>query len=230
MLIHIVHQSNAHLYRRQLDAMHRLRWAVYVEERGWAELAAKQTRQGYERDEYDDEHAHYLIAIDEEGEVLGAMRLRPADETSMMGDLFPHLIDGPPQFGPGDWELTRLMRAPLSRARDGTVRLSMNCALIEFCIGRHVERLIAVAETFLLPMTRQAWGAKMRPLGLPQPYAEGEAIALALFPDNEALAAMRAQGGLAWAQLYEHCASGEDPVAAARAEARVRAAGQAEAA
>jgi N-acyl-L-homoserine lactone synthetase len=229
MLIHVVTHANAHLYAAQLDAMHRLRWTIYIEERGWAALAAKQPRQGYERDEYDDDLAHYLLAIDDDGAVLGAMRLRPAAKSSLMADHFAYLIEGeePPQFATTDWELTRLLRAPLCRSREGAVRFAMNCALIEFCLGRGVQRLIATAETFLLPMTRKAWGAKVRPLGLPHPYPEGEVVALALYPDAEALCAMRAAGAVVSSQLYEHAPScngmARDPVRSANDVARARA-------
>lgn len=220
MLIHLVSPELKHLYPAQIEAMHRLRWRIYVEERGWRALREMQSEPGLERDEYDDERAHYLLAIDDEGAVLGAMRLRPADDRSLLGDRFSHLIEtpAPPRFGSDVWELTRLLRAPMSRSKDGVVRYSMNCALIEFCLSRAVVRLIATGDTFLLPMTRKAWGAKLRPLGLPQPYEEGEVIALELAPDCEALAAMRAAGAINAPCLYEHPVHwrGRDPVSAAR--------------
>jgi N-acyl-L-homoserine lactone synthetase len=205
--------------------MHALRWAIYIEERGWAALRAKQAVEGFERDEYDDALAHYLLAIDDDASVLGAMRLRPASGRSLMADHFPQLIEGPqpPHFDEGDWELTRLLRAPLCRSREGSVRFAMNCALIEFCMAHDVRRLIATAETFLLPMTRKAWGPKVRPLGLPQPYDEGEVIALALFPDAEALAAMRRAGAVSDTQLYQH-RSLHNPVEAAARVSALRAA------
>lgn len=221
-MIHLVTPENRVLYRVQLEHMHRLRWTIYVEERGWRALREKQTLPGYEYDEYDDERAHYLLAVDDDGAVLGAMRVRPADDRSLLADHFAHLIeDGHPGgFDATVWELTRLLRAPLSRSRDGLVRFAMNCGLIEFCLTRGVTRLVATAETFLLPMTRKAWGAKVRPIGLPQPYAEGEVIALELHPDMEALAAMRSAGCVASAQLYEHPKSWQaldpHPVRAAR--------------
>ncbi|HYD86035.1 MAG TPA: acyl-homoserine-lactone synthase [Vitreimonas sp.] len=228
MLIHIVTAANRQLYGSQLEQMHRLRWRIYIEERGWRALREKQPEAGYERDEYDDERAHYLLAIDDAGAVLGAMRMRPADDRSLLADHFAHLLESktPPLFGPDVWELTRLLRAPLNRSRDGAVRYAMNCALIEFCLSRGVSRLIATGDTFLLPMTRKAWGSKVRPLGLPQPYDEGEVIALELFPDADALAAMRAAGAVLGEQLYDHPsplrARDPDPIVAARLAAAAR--------
>jgi acyl-homoserine lactone synthase len=222
MMIHLVTQDRRDRYRAQIDAMHRLRWRIYVEERGWRELRDMQAQEGFERDEYDDARAHYLLAIDDDGAVLGAMRLRPTADKSLIADRFLHLVENPRALGlgAGVWELTRLLRAPLTRSRDGAVRYAMNCGLIEFCLARSIARLVATGDSFLLPMTRKAWGQKVRPLGLPQPYEEGEVIALELFPDAEALAAMRTAGAIAGAQLYQHPeplkALDRDPVRAAR--------------
>jgi acyl-homoserine lactone synthase len=220
-MIHLITPANAILYKSQLEQMHRLRWRIYVEERGWRELREMQEEPGVERDEYDDDRAHYLLAIDSDGTVQGGMRVRPADDRSLLFDRFSHLLDEPVEVGPQVWELTRLLRAPLSRAREGVLRYSMNCALIEFCISRGIKTLIAESETFLLPMTRKAWGPKVRPLGLPQAYEEGEIIAVALSPDKEALAMMRAAGSVEHPQFFEHPAPwrafGHDPIAAAQA-------------
>jgi acyl-homoserine lactone synthase len=220
-MIHLVTSANAILYKPQLEQMHRLRWRVYVEERGWRELREMQAEPGLERDCYDDARAHYLLALDMDGSVQGAMRVRSADDRSLLLDRFSHLLDEPVATFPDVWELTRLLRAPMSRAREGAVRYSMNCALIEFCISRGVKKLVAESETFLLPMTRKAWGPKVRPLGLPQSYEEGEIVAVELTPDKEALSMMRAAGAVEHPQFFEHPAPwrayGHDPVAAAAA-------------
>jgi N-acyl-L-homoserine lactone synthetase len=222
-MIHLVTPANAILYASQLEEMHRLRWRIYVEERGWRELREMQPEPGLERDQYDDVRAHYLLAVDGDGGVQGAMRVRPADDRSLLLDRFSHLLDDPAALADRTdvWELTRLLRAPLSRDREGLVRYSMNCALIEFSISRGVRRLVAESETFLLPMTRRAWGAKVRPLGLPHAYEEGEIIAVELIPDKEALSMMRAAGRVESPQFFEHPAPwrayGHDPLAAAAA-------------
>jgi acyl-homoserine lactone synthase len=228
-MIHLITAANAILYKSQLEEMHRLRWRIYVEERGWRELREMQAEPGVERDAYDDALAHYLLALDDGGAIQGGMRVRPMDRGSLMFDRYAHLIDGSEEIDlhGGVWELTRLLRAPLSRSAEGAVRYAMNCALIEFCVSRGVEKLIAASETFLLPMTRKAWGAKVRPLGLPTPYEEGEIIAVELTPDKEALAAMRAAGAVEAPQLFEHPAPwrafGHDPLAAAAAWAGIHA-------
>lgn len=221
-MIHLISSANASLYAPQLDAMHRLRWRIYVEERGWRELRQMQSQAGLERDAYDDERAHYLLAIDDSGAVIGGMRVRSTDDRSLLRDRFAHLVEDEAAIlpSPMTWELTRLLRAPASRSHESFLRYSMNCALIEFCLSRGVRKLIATSETFLLPMTRKAWGTKLRPLGLPQPYAEGEVIAVELTPDRQALETMRAAGCVEHAQLYEHAAPSrlraEDPLADAR--------------
>lgn len=227
-MIHLICRANASLYADELRAMHQLRWRIYVEERGWRALRAMQAEEGLERDIYDDERAHYLVALDDEGAVLGAMRVRPTDDRSLIKEVFPHLVEDPSALRPDPrtWELTRLMRDPARRAQEGALRYEMNCALIEFCLSRGIERLIATSETFLLPMTRKAWGEKLRPLGLPHAYEEGEVIAVELLPDLQALKRMRSAGAVTTAQLYEHpvpCeGGGEHPLQISKAIAAMR--------
>ncbi len=196
-MIHIVTASNRALYANALDEMHRLRWAFFVEQRGWEDLRAQQTIMGFERDRYDDDRAVYLLALSTDGRVEGSMRLRPTDDGSLVTDHFSSLIAPETQaaFGPKVWEITRLMRAPAFRGSDGELRLRLNCAACEFAISRGIERFVCVVDTFLLPAMRALNRDKHRVLGLPQPYAEGEMIAIELTPDHEWLQRVRALAG-----------------------------------
>ncbi|MBL8549233.1 MAG: hypothetical protein JNJ73_04565 [Hyphomonadaceae bacterium] len=208
-MIHVISAANAQSYQPQLEAMHRLRWKAYIEERKWSELREMQAEPGFERDQYDDARAFYLLPLGDDGDVLGSMRLRSTVDGSLLGDRFRHLVDDADRLEPRPdvWEFTRILRAPECRDRDGAVRFAMNCALIEFCLSRGIRRVVASCDSFIFPTTRRAWGRKVAPLGLPKPYPEGEVMALELTPDVEALYAMRQAGGIREPQLYEHPAA-----------------------
>lgn len=205
MMIHVVTAANRQLYARELDEMHRLRWQFFIEQRGWSELEAVQAEPGFERDEYDDERAVYLLALSDDGHVQGTMRLRPTDDKSLITDRFSVLVvpETKAQFGAQTWEITRLMRSPAFRGSDGELRLRINCAACEFALSRGITRFVCVVDTFLLPAMRALNRDKHRVLGLPHPYAEGEMIAVELKPDEEWLARCRALAGFTGPVMFE---------------------------
>jgi acyl-homoserine lactone synthase len=204
-MIHVVTAANRALYVKQLDEMHRLRWRFFIEQRKWTDLAAAQAEPGFERDEFDDDRAVYLLALGEDGAVNGSMRLRPTDDTSLIGKHFPHLLapECKPRLGPSIWEITRSMRTPEYRGSDGELRLKINCASCEFALSRGIERYVAVIDTFLLPAMRALNRDKHRVLGAPHQYAEGEMIAVELRPCLEWLEMCRERGGFDQPMMFE---------------------------
>src|SRR4051812_19304844 len=61
----------------------------------------------YEIDQFDDEHARYLVLTDENHGHLGSARLLPTTRPHILDTLFPALCDDAPPRGPGVWEITR---------------------------------------------------------------------------------------------------------------------------
>lgn len=204
-MIHLVTAANRAAYARQIEEMHRLRWKFYIEERGWGRLREIQEVEGYERDEYDDDRAVYVMGIDADGGVTGSMRLRPTDDKSLLADHFPHLIDDTADFtpAPDTWEITRIVRKPENRSKDHTLRFAMNTAMLEMAVCRGVRKFVATSDSFLVAQTRSVWRHKFRPLGLPMPYAEGEAIALDFDADEESLQMTRERAGIVSTQMFE---------------------------
>ena len=113
-MIHIVTAENRHLYGRQLWAMFEGRRLAFVERCGWNDLMVFD---GAELDDSDDERAVYLLALDADEDLLGAVRARPTEDRCILADRFPELIaDGqPPMKGPDVWEATRVFTTPLYR-------------------------------------------------------------------------------------------------------------------
>lgn len=221
-MIHVVTHANRALYTDALEQMHRARWQYYVEDRHWTELQAMQSDPGHERDELDDERAVYLLALSDQGDLQGSMRLRPTDDKSLLFGRFGELVaESDCKAGARVWEITRLFRAPAYRGADGALRLSINCAACEFALTRGVERLVAVIDTFLLPAVRGLHRDHHRVLGLPAAYAEGEMIAIEIRPDASWLSMGRKLAQLDCAQMYEPPPPAETHGLPALEEARI---------
>lgn len=176
-MIHMVTAKNRHMYREQMREMHALRKQHFVDERGWTGLTV---RDGGEYDDWDDDQAIYFLALDSEGRIGVAMRARPTEDKCILADVFPHLVapGEPPLKAPGVWEITRIFATHAFRTRAGVKRRTeLFLATVEAACRQGVHRLVGMTDLFLLPQTMQA-GWRVRMLGLPSAYAEGEVIAV----------------------------------------------------
>jgi acyl-homoserine lactone synthase len=132
-----------------------------------------------EIDEYDDEDAVYILAIDQRSEVKGSVRLLPSWRRSLMRDrLLDFVTNGAPPIGPDIWEWTRWVPGDASNPRALVkARKVLILGCLEFALTRGVRQFTAVCETQLLPQLVEL-GWNPRPLGMPTRFAEGTAIAL----------------------------------------------------
>ncbi|MBR0736733.1 GNAT family N-acetyltransferase [Bradyrhizobium liaoningense] len=160
-MIHVISAANRHLYEDVLEQHFRVRHEIFVEERKWEALRKPD---GREIDDYDNEDAIYLLALDDR-RVLGGFRLYPTTRPTMMSEVFPHLaaVRGCPS-DPLAWEWSRFF---VSRERrDGAFNLQLMAAAQEFCLDQGIERLCLVMETWWLPRFHDI-GFTVTPLGLP---------------------------------------------------------------
>ena len=146
----------------------------------------------FELDQFDDEHATYLIIADEDGDHLASARLLPTTRPHILSSLFPDLCAAPPPAGPHVFEITRFC---LSR-RQGAAsrRLARNqlvSALAWHALEQGIRTYTGVAEIAWLQQIL-AFGWDCRPLGAPLRHASGVlgALAIEIGPDTpERLAA-----------------------------------------
>jgi len=80
-MIEVVTAANAPLFREELDQAFQLRHRVFVEEKGWADLAKLN---GREVDQFDDGGAVHMLFL-QDGRVLGYQRMLP---TIRLGRIF----------------------------------------------------------------------------------------------------------------------------------------------
>jgi acyl-homoserine lactone synthase len=145
----------------------------------------------FELDEYDDEHATYLIIADEEGDHLGSERLLPTARRHILGSLFAELCHAPPPAGPDVFEITRFC---LSRRQNAASRrLTRNrlvTALAWYGLETGIRTYTGVAELSWLQQIL-AFGWDCRPLGIPRQLECGliGALAIEISPATPALLA-----------------------------------------
>ncbi len=190
-MIHMVGKANRHLYRAELEEMHRLRKACFVDERGWSQMTVRDD--GGEYDDFDDDRMIYFLALDDDGHVGVSMRARPTDDKCIVADVFPQLIH--PSAGPvksaQTWEISRIFSTRRFRTRSGLRRRDeVFLASMEAAVAHGVTRLVGIIDTFLLPQAmRFPWSLK--PLGLPAAYPEGEMIGVDIPVSRQELANAR---------------------------------------
>lgn len=165
--VHVIAQANRHLYEPLMTHYHQQRYRVFVEERGWKNLARSNSE---EHDQFDDENMVYLLAVDNDV-VIGGQRVYPSVLPHMLSEVFPHMAQWPLPRSPDTWECSRYF---LMRDRRGRAEIAMLVAIQQFCLEEGIRQLTGLAEMATLSRRLQM-GIRMRPLGLPQDI-DGESI------------------------------------------------------
>jgi N-acyl-L-homoserine lactone synthetase len=162
---------------RTLRAMFEDRRSVFVDLLKW-DVPVLDGR--FEIDQFDDEHATYLIIADEEGDHLGSARLLATVRPHILGDLFAKLCEAPPPAGPNVAEITRFC---LSRRRNAQsrrrTRNQLVTALAWHALETGISTYTGVAEVTWLQQVL-AFGWDCRPLGAPVRLECGTIGALAI--------------------------------------------------
>jgi acyl-homoserine lactone synthase len=170
--------------------MFRLRAKFFKDTLGWSALTVSD---GLEKDDYDDDRAIYLLALDADGDVVASVRLRPTRDKSLLLDHFPHLLDCAPESvkQPNVWESCRYFASGKARGPQGALRREeLRLAMVEAARAWGVDRIVAITDTMFLPSLIQAsWTTKL--LGLPAVYDEGECIALEISCSEDAYVRMQ---------------------------------------
>ena len=122
----------------------------------------------FELDQFDDEHATYLIICGDTGEHLGSARLLETVRPHLLDTLFADLCAVPPPRGPDVLEITRFcLDRRLPAPRRLAVRNCLVSALAEYALLRGITTYTGVAEMGWLQQIL-AFGWVCRPLGLPR--------------------------------------------------------------
>lgn len=121
----------------------------------------------FELDQFDDEHAVYLMVRGSRGEHLASARLLETERPHILDTLFAGLCAGPLPRGPEVREITRFcLDRRLSATRRLAVRNRLVSALVDHALERGIRSYTGIAEIGWLQQIL-AFGWRCRPLGLP---------------------------------------------------------------
>jgi acyl-homoserine lactone synthase len=154
--VHVVDQSNQTAYASYIEQMYRLRYEIYVKERGWQELDRPDKR---EIDAFDTSDAVYLLGILPGRGVVAGSRLIPTISPHLLNDVFPMLVEGEVPRASDIFEWTRIFVAKDLRERGRPSKAAgiMYCAILEHCLRNNISHVTIVCEQF--------WVARLGELG-----------------------------------------------------------------
>ena len=185
-MLHICTAQNRSLYRAQMKEIHAQRYELFVKTKGWN----LQVRDGGEYDQGDDERAVYLMSLDEFGRCFGSIRVRPADDFSMVIDIMPEFVHGDAKAlrdDPDIWEMARWINIGQDRRAAQEVRIGM----VEYLLSRGASQCLALPDVSTLQHVIRA-GSHLQPIGAPRQYPEGgTAVAVSLPITAAVVARMR---------------------------------------
>ena len=200
-MIHLINSNNRHLYIGELDEFHRERHRQFVIERGWPLRSVD----GGEYDDYDDDHAMYLVGLSLDGGIEVGCRIRTTVRGGVLPDVFSHLIaDSEPSVNePGTFECTRYFSTNNARGRRGfEARSKLHLAMIELVRDLGGHRLLGFVDLPLLTHLRRFSGLRIRPVGLPTPYDGGVTIAFEIGVEEGDLQTTRTRLQIPTRQLF----------------------------
>jgi N-acyl-L-homoserine lactone synthetase len=151
--------------RPDLRPMFEARKRVFVDLLKW-DVPVLEGR--FEVDQFDDQHASYLIVPREDGGHAGSARLLKTTLPHILDSLFPELCAAVPPRGPNIMEITRFCLDPNQCAQSRLeARNQLVSGLVRYALEHDVETYTGVAEMGWLQQIL-AFGWRCRPLGLPR--------------------------------------------------------------
>jgi len=190
-MLHVIRSGKAPASDEVLRAMFAARKSVFVDLLRW-DVPVVDGR--YERDQYDDEHATYLVLADAGGRHLGSARLLRTDRPHILGSQYPELCAAGVPAGAAIREVTRFcLDRRLSAIERRRVRDTLVTALADVALEHGIAAYSAIAE---LGWCRQVvdFGWRCRELGPARRYGGALLAALRIDIDAETPALLRAAG------------------------------------
>lgn len=173
------------------EAVHRLRYRIFVEEMGWKDLARPND---LEIDQFDhDEAVHHLVVRN--GDLAGYQRMLPTTRPHLLTEILNDLAVGEPPSGPDIFELTRY--AVAREYRDGrrgvsTVGTELIAGFIEWGMCSGVDKVIIEFEPMWVLRALQLHFLAT-PLGYQRTYGRQQVVATLLQFNADTLATVRAR-------------------------------------
>lgn len=171
-MLHIVKEPFRPVPDAVLRAMFAARKSVFVDLLKW-KIPVLDGR--FEVDQFDDEHARYVILSEPDGTHLASARLLPTTRPHILDSFYTTLCDATPPRGEDIFEITRFCLDRNLRASDRrVVRNRLVTAIAEHALANRIARYLAIAEMNWFQQIL-GFGWECRPLGVPQ-WHEGSLL------------------------------------------------------
>lgn len=191
---------------RLMAEMFRLRRRVFKDRLDWTVSVSGEM----EVDTFDALGPDYLMVLDDDGHVVGCVRMLPTLGPTMLSDTFPVLLAGGEMpRSPGLAESSRFC-VDTQRSQDlgdGGLRRATFClfaAMIEWGLDHSPEGIVTVTDARMERVLRRGSWPLTR-LGAPCQIGETLALAGFLEVSREALARITEEGGLPPTVLADRC-------------------------
>ena len=167
-MLHVLRVAPRPVPDQVLQAMFAARKRVFIDLLRW-DVPVLDGR--FEVDQFDDQHAQYLVLAEPDGRHLGSARLLPTTRPHILDSLYPELCENAPPRAADIYEVTRFcLDRSLSASERRAVRDTLVTALVDHALACGITSYTAIAEFGWLQQIL-AFGWRCRPLGLPTPVA-----------------------------------------------------------
>lgn len=162
-----IHAGNSTaLPRSILHSLDTYRHRVFIEKLGWE----MNCEEGRERDQFDHHGTIYVVATNDDQEIIGCARLLPTTQPYLLGDVFPQLMGAVPvPRSPEVWELSRFAAVDFSGTSShpleqfsSPVAVGLLEAAIEVASSKGAQRLVTVSPVGVERLLRRAGFAAHR--------------------------------------------------------------------
>lgn len=193
-MIIIVDALNKQLFGGVLQEMHKLRARVFSDRLGWD----VQVIDGMEMDEFDALNPAHVISLNDDGDVVGCMRLLQTTGPHMLADVFSAILDGePPLRSAQVWEATRFC-VDTTKLRRGDGKNTISYVTSEVMIGAFeyaqeagVLDAVAVIDPVMDRVMQRSGNAPTDYLGSAKPMGKVTAMAALMDCSDERIASIR---------------------------------------
>lgn len=175
-----------------LGSMHNLRFRMFKERMGWVKGDAISRM---EFDQYDTEHAVYLVKIDpQDNQVSACSRLIKTTYPYLLADTFRHFIDGEPIRREDCYETSRFV-ADLDKKQPANITGELIAAMIEFGTYIGMRNYVSLSDIRIEKiLLRSGWDPQ--PLGSVGATANEASIAFKYTVSSEMLENVRRKSGV----------------------------------
>ncbi|EEX10418.1 autoinducer synthesis protein [Ruegeria lacuscaerulensis ITI-1157] len=193
-MIIVIDGLNQHEFKDILDEMFKLRARVFGDRLGWE----VNIQDGRERDHFDDLHPAHVVSLNDEGEVVGCMRLLQTTGPHMLADVFNSILDGEPPIRSAQvWEATRFCvdTKKLGRGRGKNsvsyVTSEVMIGSFEYAMDAGVRDAVAVIDPVMNRVLQRSGNAPYDYVGTAKPMGKVVAMAALMDCSEERIASIR---------------------------------------